>query len=553
MISLVTLSLATQAGVNLKNGNFYIGFTDIVSNSKGQNLSVTRTYNSKSTEVGWFGFGWGTPYEARVERGPNGSLMLYENGTADQVRFVPRGQGKVDPSADIEKIITAVEKKSKLTQAAKEQLKQKITKNPMLRHKLASRLKISSGHESGLTVYSQLNVNDTITITDKGYLRKYADGLEQHFNQKGLLVQTRNPHNYKVRISYKGERPVKIEDSMGNQLIFTWTGQGFVKSITGRGKQTSSYDYSGRKLVSATNAKSVKFTYEYDSNYNLTKIVDTSIKDPKKNAIIVEYEPKTMFARKVTSRDGSSIRYIYKSNPKNPDQEYSTIVLEQALNGEIIANVYEYEHKQRKDGSLWLYRTRFVTGAKWDDKKNKTIGGLTKETTYHEDSGRPHKVAQGSLETIYEYKDGLLVSRKSNKGDFVKITHTGSGADRRIAKIEDNERTIQYQWNDKNELITAKASTGESILLVYDSRGRITKMVDQNKKSKESNILTFNYNANSRPDKIELEGVGKIQFEYDNAGQVSNIIPDKNPKVSQRVNQAFESFLNIVQPAGVNI
>ena len=60
-LAILTLTMGSfaLAGVNLKNGNFYISYTDIVVPGGGKKLEITRTYNSKSTEVGWFGFGWG--------------------------------------------------------------------------------------------------------------------------------------------------------------------------------------------------------------------------------------------------------------------------------------------------------------------------------------------------------------------------------------------------------------------------------------------------------------------------------------------------------------
>jgi hypothetical protein len=54
------------AGVNLKNGNFYISYTDIIVPGGGMDLEITRTNNSKSTEKGWFGFGWGSDFETYV-------------------------------------------------------------------------------------------------------------------------------------------------------------------------------------------------------------------------------------------------------------------------------------------------------------------------------------------------------------------------------------------------------------------------------------------------------------------------------------------------------
>ena len=43
------MTVMVHAGVNLKNGNFYISYTDIVVPGGGKKLEITRTYNSKST------------------------------------------------------------------------------------------------------------------------------------------------------------------------------------------------------------------------------------------------------------------------------------------------------------------------------------------------------------------------------------------------------------------------------------------------------------------------------------------------------------------------
>ena len=56
---LILVPTFSFAGVNLKNGNFYINYTDIIAPGGGHDIEIIRTYNSKATEVGWFGFGWG--------------------------------------------------------------------------------------------------------------------------------------------------------------------------------------------------------------------------------------------------------------------------------------------------------------------------------------------------------------------------------------------------------------------------------------------------------------------------------------------------------------
>ena len=59
LIALSMFPLVAFGGVNLKNGNFYITYTDIVVPGGDHDLAITRTYNSKSNDNGWFGFGWG--------------------------------------------------------------------------------------------------------------------------------------------------------------------------------------------------------------------------------------------------------------------------------------------------------------------------------------------------------------------------------------------------------------------------------------------------------------------------------------------------------------
>ena len=91
------LPLAAIAGVSLKNGNFYISYTDILVPGGGHDLKVVRTYNSRATETGWFGFGWGSDYETFITVSADGSVVVHENGSGALTRFPPKEA--VDPAA----------------------------------------------------------------------------------------------------------------------------------------------------------------------------------------------------------------------------------------------------------------------------------------------------------------------------------------------------------------------------------------------------------------------------------------------------------------------
>lgn len=110
IIALSLMPLASFGGVNLKNGNFYITYTDIIVPGGDHDLEVTRTYNAKSTDNGWFGYGWGSLYETKLVVSADGSVVIIENGSGAQTRFVPKEAINVDSAA--KKIVEAVRKKN---------------------------------------------------------------------------------------------------------------------------------------------------------------------------------------------------------------------------------------------------------------------------------------------------------------------------------------------------------------------------------------------------------------------------------------------------------
>ncbi len=101
-------SVSAFGGVNLKNGNFYISYTDMVVHGVGPKLEMTRTYNSKSTSVGWFGFGWGNVFETKLVPSADGCVVVHEHGAGGKTRFCPKNT--VDADAAAQKIVEAMRK-----------------------------------------------------------------------------------------------------------------------------------------------------------------------------------------------------------------------------------------------------------------------------------------------------------------------------------------------------------------------------------------------------------------------------------------------------------
>ena len=131
LMTLALLPMVALGGVNLKNGNFYITYTDIIVPGGDHDLEVTRTFNAKSTENGWYGFGWGSLYETKLNVSADGSVVVVENGSGAQTRFVPKEAVNVEMAS--KKIIEAMKKKDSISEAAARTLMTRLNNDAELR------------------------------------------------------------------------------------------------------------------------------------------------------------------------------------------------------------------------------------------------------------------------------------------------------------------------------------------------------------------------------------------------------------------------------------
>lgn len=541
--------LFSYAGVNLKNGNYFISYNDIISTSKGITLGLTRTYNSKSTKEGWFGYGWGTPYEVSLETSLDGSIIIYENGTGGKTRFTVKGSAESPKvSQAVAKILASIKKKSSLTADSEKDLVTKLTNDNFFRHKMAKAYGVEASIDEGTVMTSHNYGYQKLYVVKKGYKRVYESGLTQFFSKEGDLIASSEKNGYKIRLTRNKETNLveKIIDSSGNQIFLTWNSDKKIDTLTSKGTKNAKFKYSGKNLINSVDINGLSYSYQYDSYHNLVQITDDKIKNKKMANIDIKYAPKTFFATEVSKRNGEISRYIYESNKSNSDLHYWTIVVKDGISGEPYANKYEYEHKRQDDGSQWLYRTSFITGA--DYKKNELSGGILRETINNINE-QPIKITQGKKITEFEYEDGFMISKKSNDGEFVKLEYNKQF--KKISKINNNEGWTTYEYNKKGELKKAVDKSGRAILLVYDISGKITKMVDQVKATK--NILSFRYNSQGKPIEISMNELGKILVEYDNYGQVKKVDSKGGRQIASQVSEAFQNLLTIVRPAGVNL
>lgn len=527
-------SLSSYAGVNLKNGNFYITYSDT-------GFDFKRTYNSKSTSVGWYGFGWGTVYETKLVPSADGCVVIHEYGAGGKTRFCPKNS--VDAEAAAKKIVEVMRKKNKLPASSVAPLLKRLQNNAELRHAYAQNFNVKTEIAAGTELYSNQRGIQKVVVQKTGYKRISNDGKEEHFDKTGNLTKVKSKGNYSVELVYEKNLLKSIRDSKGSQLYFEWYSDGKrIKNLWTTGDKKAHFKYDGENLVYSKDIQGNEYEYVYDTNHNMTRVVynPKRKKGEAEDFMKMSYEDKTFFVSEVQDRNGEVTKYKYGSNAKKPNDHYWTEVTKTGFNGKPVTNRYEYEIKTKPDGARYTYRIATK------------INGIETETVYSECCGLPLKIARGKHVTNFEYNDdGLLTKKTSTKGDFVKIDYDKKH--KKISKVTNAKGWTKFAYNDQGNLERAVNSAGKAVLLIYNSKEKISKMVDKDSKTKKVRTLSFEYNALDKPEVIKMDKVGQIHVTYDNYGDIKRVESKAGHKMAMQVTQAFQNLLAIVKPAGVNL
>lgn len=535
IITTLLMSLfSAQAGVNLKNGNFYVSYTDIDVPGGKPDLQIKRTYNSRSIGKGWFGFGWSSEFETFLKVSADGSIVIHEHGLGARTRFTPKRD--IDPKDAVDKIIAAVKAKRSISATEVSRFTEKLMNNQELRHAYSVQYGISSSIATGTVLYSgDRGGKQTLTKTAAGYERENADGDIDLFDKEGQLIKRTRNNGYWSELRYTSNKVSSIKDSFGRQIYFEWHGSGYVKSVWSAGDVKVTYDYKTDDLVSAKDVSGDVFNYSYDINHNLVKI---STKEGAAKEI--KYSPKNFSVAEVKEETGDVTKYEYEVNPRNPELHYWVSVTKKGFDDKWYTNKFEYERRRKSDGSIYNYRV--VT----------TLNNVKTETIYSECCSLPLKIARGRDVTNFEYNsDGLLTKKTSTQGEFVQISYDEKI--KKINKVVNSEGWTSFAYDAKGNLTKAINDKGRAVLLVYNSKGHITKMLDQDATTKKRRTLAFDYNSQGKPVEISMSQVGKINVLYDNYGKILKVDSKQGPKMAFQVTQAFQNLLELIKPSGVSL
>jgi len=198
-LGLVVLALGTPgalANVSLRNGNFFIGYTDIVYPG-GFEPKIERVYNSKSGFKGMFGWGWGTEYEVNLSVSADGSVVVHEYGGGAENRFSPVAFNQAELQKAVGQLVEAARKAGVTgSQQSVADYQKKLAGDARFRNQewekfIEKKLLKPRQLVAGTQLTSNRFSYQYITKVKEGYVRSYDNGRVEQFSEEGHLAKSR--------------------------------------------------------------------------------------------------------------------------------------------------------------------------------------------------------------------------------------------------------------------------------------------------------------------------------------------------------------------------
>lgn len=538
--------------VDMRTSNFSKTFLDMHIKGTGIDLSIKRTYNSRSVFNSIFGYGWCSDYETTLTINSDSSLLVTECGGGLESVY-KNASFKQSRIFKINKQIIAEVKKRNpdLSSQYLKTLQVKLKTNSFLREEFAKNLNIKGNVLASSKYIIDGRKNEYLIKKNNTFTRYLKNGSKQIFNLKGQLIYIANKELHQLNIKRKNNLISEVSDNLGRKLIFFYdTNIKKVIKLKGSNGTTATYTYKGNDLTSSVDQNAAKLFYQYDKQHNLTKITY-----PDKKSISIAYNLAKDWVTQFTNKKKCTETYKYGEDKKNSLNHYWSQVIKRCKKKITHQARYEFFHKTRKNGSRYLYRSRFK------------VNNLRTEITYHSKFGRPTKVKKehkvlklkynliGQIilkdevfkVTSYKYDKRCSAISKTKERFFVYKAKKQKKKVRKIAYAKKQKHLINsfFTYNKSCNISSAKNSKGLKALVTYDKLGRIKKITDHTRKK-----IIINYdNRFGKPIKITRPGVGSIRIKYGKNGVVK---PRKNTSanlfVSGQIIQTFNNFLQVISP-----
>lgn len=437
-----------QAGVNPRNGNFFITY------SLTGDASPTITYNSKAVDRGWYGYGWGSLFETRLIVMGDGSAVVLENGTGRQTAYGRRNGGSPEQQL-VQHILDDVQSVEKLDPGEVEALRRTLGDTDARVSKVKA-YGLSRSMADGASLKGEACDESLLRKIGQQYERRDCSGALDIFNEQGWLVSHRGANGQLSRAEYgRSPFPVAWIEPDGTRVSLRWNDRGQIidQSRTAADGKTGSVNFSydvGGNLVRMAYTPGIDYRFTYDDRHNLTEITYAD-----NSTMRMAYDAHDAVVS-VTERSGQQTRYEYATDPASGED--STIIISTGSDG------------QEKRRSLRYARDGLPL-------RTEDVPGRWTEYRYHPVLRKVTWMRSPGSERRFEYDDKgqvtFAIDETSKRS--ARFTYDGQGRITRLLSREgdDDAKDMGFRYNDQGKPVQISLKGIGHIDVRYRADGEI--------------------------------------------------------------------------------
>lgn len=517
MSGLIVASVAAHAGVNLKNGNFYISYTDFASQAV-PDFEVTRTYNSKSTVRGWFGLGWGSVFETRLQVSPGGDAMIYEHGAGSENLFTLAGMEQAAIEEEVALLLGLGDRRRRFaTSAARVKERADLLANASSRFaRWAEYVRdgevARSSLRPGVLLVSRES-NQTLLRTHDGYLRSAPDEARvDEFDEEGRLVHMRIGRDRSLSIERNSQGQIVALQNGGERLTAVVNASGFVTTLCDARSRCAAYDYQGDQLIRSRDLYGNDYSYRYDRDFNLLEV---AYSDATK--LSLTYYAANLFTRSAVEPSGRATWYRYGADPGSPNDHYWTEVLNP---GAAQPERYEWWTGSTPEGYRFNRRLLVKTADKTIDQR-------------FDDLDRVVEWNEGGRTGRFFYDSRSRVERVEEDGSVTRFEYhpTLNKVSRRARELSSST----FRYDPLGHLVEVEDYPGLLWKLSYDARGRLAAVTGGRE------AVRLDYAATQpQPRRVEIVGLGALILDGEVARVEGSLHLEPNATLKSGLDECFD-------------
>lgn len=372
-----------------------------------------------------------------------------------------------------------------------------------------------------------------LVFDGKKYLYTTSDQITYEFNEKGKWISIGSvSFSNKLIAEYENELLSHVYDQEGIEYIFTYSDTNRLMSVTDQGGRIISFSYENGNMVKATDAAGNVYSYEYDLDGYLFRIIT-----PNGVAALSNFYDEYGRVLEQQFADGGTNRFKY-------DDENASLTLTQQ-DGSIITYIHDDEFNNVK--------TIYEDGeeiTEYDESGNKTSvtdkNGNKYIFEYDEKGNLTAEKAPCDRTVLLEYNNDNQVKAISiNNNLYGKAEYDENGHE--VTYINALGHKIDKKFDEKGRLVEFVQLDGSKVEIGYDQYGNINYFNDP-----VTGKNTFKYDAFKRITEFK-DGLGRVtSCSYD---ANDNLIELKNAEGNTRKYEydANNNLIKIVEFDGTEL